>query len=144
MRMAEWDEAGLRPLFGHQEAWLTGEIEEIGGVEMSAYAVSMPGGGLDRLLVATDLGLLDAERSEDPAGLTILAAALVPWRAVTDVRLRWDARLDASFRPRVRWRLEVGIPAIAIADPVHDAALLALWRTCVRGAAGELRPPKTE
>jgi hypothetical protein len=144
MRMVEWDEAPLDPLFGHQAGWLADEIEELGGVEIAAYAIRTSGSPVDRLLVATDLGLVDAERSEDAAGLPVLDATLLPWAAVGDVRLRWDARLDGAFRVRLRWRLEVGRPQLVIADPASHEALLALWRACVRGTAGAFAPPAEE
>lgn len=140
MKMHEWDEAGLEPLFGHQEPWLTSQIEELAAIEVAAYASATPVAGVDRLLVATDLGLVDAERSFDTSGLPILAATLVPWPEVEGVRLRWEARLDRAFRARAVWRLEIAAPMVSLGDPVRADALRDLWRACLLHATGAVKP----
>jgi hypothetical protein len=146
--MREWDALGLTPAFGHQGEWLTNLLDRAASPEIAAYAVldgrTTTSAGSDvpieqprRFVVASQLGLLDARfvpNVRQPRRSRLLTT-LVPWSTVQGLELLSETALDDAFRHRTTWQLRIAQPAIDIAEPVSDAALLDLWRECLLRAA---------
>jgi hypothetical protein len=148
MKMREWDSFGLTPGFGHQGEWLTNLLDRVASPEIAAYAVlegraqrsakqSLPSEQPRRFVVASQLGLLDGHFVPDTRqpSRSRLITTLVPWSSVRGLELLSETTLDDAFRHRTTWRLRLAQPAIEIATPVFDAALIDLWRECLLRAA---------
>ncbi|MCC6618231.1 MAG: hypothetical protein IT341_04225, partial [Chloroflexi bacterium] len=95
-----------------------------------------------RILVATDLGLLDyayAPAGNDPEGPWALRGQLYRWASVRGLRLQTDAKIDESTEvARSVWRLVAEEPKIELAagsdQPEREVlAVLALARACLIG-----------
>lgn len=139
MRMQDWDAAGIEPLFGHQREWLNDELARMEASEVAAFAVEEKRQGVAgrRLLIATELGLIDAWHRPDPPDDPRLTATFIPWPEVGDVRLHSETGLDAALRHATHYRLTLGQPALdgECSDP---DALVAFWRECLLRAG---QPP---
>lgn len=148
MKMREWDSLGLTPAFGHQGEWLTNLLDRAASPEIAAYAVLdggpkasvarlVPSEQPRRFVVASQLGLLDGRFVPDARQprRARLVTSLVPWSTVRGLELLSETTLDDAFRHRTTWHFRTAQPAIEIAEPVSDAALIDLWRECLLRAA---------
>jgi hypothetical protein len=139
MKIGEWDS------LGRARGLLQRQLGELGATELAAHVTVQPESGRQRILVATDVGLLDYSwspaggRSED----WLLHGQLVRWRSVRGLRLQTDAQLGEDSRDtRSIWRLVAEDPKIELAadavglDREAVDALLAFARACLQHATG--------
>ncbi|HEU4571737.1 MAG TPA: hypothetical protein VFR93_03555, partial [Candidatus Limnocylindrales bacterium] len=136
MRIRDWDEAGLAPAFGHEGHWMMELLDEMDLREIAAYC--LPAARGRRLLVATDLGLVDASVEDPPVGPDV-EVELVPWPDVTEIRLVALVGLDDALRHVPTYSLRVGRPTIDVTEAPNDAAVLSFGRALVLRAG---RPPQ--
>jgi len=154
MTIDEWEERRLEPRFGHQGQWLMNDLDRLQAQAVAAFALleepsvdrhenadraasDTPPGQPSRLarrfLIATDLGLVDARFRPEP-DVGTLTHALIPWSGVQGVRLEATTTMDDALRHVTRWALSIDQPAMEIADPPDDEALIDLWRECIQRA----------
>jgi hypothetical protein len=133
----DWEEQGIEPAFGHEGHWLLDVVEQVGAQEVAVYALQSGAGR--RLLVATDLGLVDAAVDEDPRRVPT-AIDLVPWPEVREVHLSCRIEVDGSLRHVPTYSLAVGHPTVEVAGAPAPQALLEFARTLLLRAH---RPPTT-
>lgn len=139
MRIGEWDNLGpARGLIQRQ-------LGELGAIEYAAHVTVNAANGRVRILVATDIGLVDysyAPAGSDPEGAWLLRGAVLRWRNVHGLRLQTDAQLaeETGGEPREVWRLVAEDPKIelgAATDSPGDRpveALLGFARACIAHA----------
>jgi hypothetical protein len=138
VKIGEWDNIGrVRGLVQRQ-------LAEIDAAEDAAHVTLNPDSGRLRILVATDLGLLEygyAPAGSDLEGPWLLQGRLHRWPSVRGLRLQTDAQLDESTNEvRSVWRLVADDPKLELsADSTADderapAALLPFARACIRRA----------
>lgn len=137
MKIGEWDSLGrARGLVQHQ-------LGQLGAAEQAAHVTVNPENGRMRILVATDIGLLDysyAPAGSDPEGDWILRGNVVRWPSLRGLRLQTEAQQGADGEGiREIWRLVAEDPKIelAAASDAQDrgvTALLAFARACLQGA----------
>ncbi len=155
MKIREWDEARLEPVFGQAGEWLLDQLDEIDSPEVAAYAVHLPEDGTRagrgdrtprRSLVVSVLGLLDATYRPGDHGDAVMEARLVPWATVAGLELLTETRLDEALRHRTTWRVRISEPSVDLSNPVDDHALLDFWRECAlrvgRSPTEEPRSPE--
>jgi hypothetical protein len=104
-----------------------------------------PENGRQRILVATDVGLLDYSWAPSGSGADdwLLRGSLYRWRSVRGLRLQTDAQLgDDPRETRSIWRLvsedpklELAADSIGLEREAVDA-LLAFARACLQHASG--------
>ncbi len=139
MKIGEWDS------LGRARALLQRQLGELDASELATHVTVNPESGRQRILVATDVGLLDY--SWAPSGGAsndwLLHGGLVRWRSVRGLRLQTDAQLgDDPRETRSVWRLVAEDPKIELAaDSIgleREAvdALLAFARACLQHASG--------
>ena len=137
MKIGEWDNLGkARGLIQRQ-------LGELGADEYAAHVGVNPDNGRMRVLVATDIGLVEYSYSPagaDPEGAWILRGQAHRWNAIRGLRLQSDAQLDeASDRDQAIWRLVAEDPKIEL-SVTTDAGkrpiegLLAFARACLQHA----------
>jgi hypothetical protein len=156
VRMEEWDEQGLEPLFGHQRQWLTDLLDRISSPEAASYALLEDQGARGaadthrsetarrRFLVASELGLLDGRLERPGDGSPRLTARLIPWTSVHGLELVTVTALDDALRHRTTWRVRVREPRVDLDDAPSDDALLDFWRDCaLRAGRPPVEPPPT-
>ena len=136
MKIGEWDD------LGKARALLQRQIGELNADEYAAHVAVNPDNGRLRILVATDIGLLDYfySPSGPPDGPWILRGQLHRWMSVRGLRLQADAQLDASTDEiQEIWRLTAEDPKIELSVSTDAGtraidALLAFARACVMRA----------
>ncbi|MGH2445557.1 MAG: hypothetical protein ACRDGD_05905 [Candidatus Limnocylindria bacterium] len=138
MKIGEWDN------LGRARALLQRQLGDLGATEYAAHVAVNADNGRLRILVATDVGLLDYHYSpagSDPEGAWILRGQLHRWASVHGLRLQTDAQLDdASGEASSVWRLVAEDPKIELGAATEDGgdraveALLGLARACVQHA----------
>ncbi len=139
MKIGEWDGIGrARALIAHQ-------LGELDARELAAH-VTVNDSGRQRILVATDVGLLDfswGPSSPEPDAVWFLRGGLTRWRSVKGLRLQTDAQFDPVYeKMQSIWRLVAEEPKIELSatseapDPTDKSlpALLAFARACVEYA----------
>jgi hypothetical protein len=152
MKISDWDERRLEPLFGHQGTWLTNDLDRLNSPIAAAFALvdepptesysSIPPSRRSRrFLVASELGLMDARYTPGSNDHGSLRSRLIPWPEVGGVALTGETTLDEALRHTTRWRLTIQHPALEIDDAPDDDALIEFWRECVLRAK---RPPTQE
>ncbi|MGH2428675.1 MAG: hypothetical protein ACRDGV_07290 [Candidatus Limnocylindria bacterium] len=135
MKIGEWDDIGrARGLIVHQ-------LGQLGADELAAHVALNPDTGRQRILVATDIGLLDyvwSAESPQPDARWSLRGNLVRWPSVRGLRLQTDAQFDpVSEDARAIWRLVAEDPKIELSAGGGQAgdpslpALLAFGRACL-------------
>ena len=150
MKIRDWTEAGLEPLFGHEGEWLIELLERLEAGEAAAYALRERRAGKAgrRFLVAADLGLLDAWAPDVGPGAgprdEAVSAFLTAWRDVRGVRIDCDIAVDAALRHEFRWRLRIESPSVDEGGPAAEDALLELATECVRRAGADVDPVEEE
>jgi hypothetical protein len=137
MKIGQWDTLGrARQMLQHQLAVMD-------GVEYATHVAVNPDTGRLRILVASDLGLMDyhyAPAGSDPEGPWALRGQLHRWPSVRGLRLQTDAQLDESTdQMQEVWRVVAEDPKIELtAATEHGAeeikAVLDLARACIQHA----------
>jgi hypothetical protein len=145
VNVREWDEEGLRPSFGHEGDWLLEVLIGISATEAAAYCVDTPEGR--RLLVATDLALVDATAGDEATTATE-RIRFIPWPEVTGAELEAEVSIDESARHVVAYTIRVAHPEIEILEPAGERrgdhrALIAFGRELLlRAGQPSTVPPK--
>jgi hypothetical protein len=137
VRIGEWDN------LGRVRALLQTQLGQLGAAEHAAHVTVNPDNGRLRVLVATDVGLLDynyAPMGADPSAAWILRGQAIRWSSVRNLRLVTDAQLDeAADQTRSVWRFVAEEPKIELAATSDDGdvaieAMLAFARACLQNA----------
>jgi hypothetical protein len=137
MKIGQWD------TLGRARQLLQKQLAEMGGVEYATHVAVNPDNGRLRILVASDLGLMDyhyAPAGSDPEGPWALRGQLHRWPSVRGLRLQTDAQIDESSDAiQEVWRLVAEDPRIELtAATDHGAveieAVLDLARACIQHA----------
>ena len=140
MKIGEWDS------LGRARAVLQRHLGELAAAEYAAHVTLNADNGRLRVLVATDIGLLDYNylpAGADPEGPWALRGQLYRWMSVKGLRLQTDAQLEGgadAADARWIWRLVAEEPKIElIADSTAEGerspdALLPLARACIEHA----------
>ena len=138
MKIGEWDN------LGRARALLQRQLGDLGAAEFAAHVTLNQENGRLRILLATDVGLLDyhyAPAGPDPEGPWLLRGQLSRWVSVRGLRLQTDAQLDESAdETRAVWRLMAEDPKIelTVTSDAGDHAVKALLdfaRACIQHAA---------
>lgn len=138
MKIGEWDN------LGRARALLQRQLGELGAAEYAAHVALNPDNGRLRILLATDIGVLDyhyAPAGTNPEEAWILRGQLHRWISVRGLRLQTDAQLeDGSDETRSIWRLVAEDPKIdlTVTNDAGDQAVKALLdfaRSCIQHAA---------
>lgn len=124
MRLADWPR--MPYLNEEVREWVALQLQGLGVDEIAVYAVEAGDDEQRRVLVATEIGLVDAWYG--PRGSTAryaLRARLYPWQAVRDVDLRIETYRVWALEHRTRWHLRIRRPAFesATESPELGAAL---------------------
>ena len=140
MKIGDWDSAGA------VAAIVPNQLAELGAKEIATHVATAENGRL-RILVATDIGLLDYHyhpSGADPNGPWSLRGDLVRWSAVRGLRLQTEGQVDqAGGRVDARWiwrfvgeepRIDLTAESTGSGERA-PAAVLPLARTCIELAA---------
>jgi hypothetical protein len=140
MKIGEWN------TLGRARAILQRHLGELGAAEYAAHVALNSENGRLRILVATDIGLLDYHylpAGADPEGPWALRGQLYRWVSVKGLRLQTDAEIEdtaETTNPRWVWRLTAEDPKIELTAESTSAgerspeALLPLARACIQHA----------
>jgi hypothetical protein len=133
VKVGEWED------IGRSRALLHRVLGELGAVELAAHITVNPDAERQRILVATDIGLLDYNYAATSPGAATydLRGGLSRWPSVRGMRLQSDAQWDDNARAaRSVWRLVAEEPKIELhAESTEDdrrdvVALLDFARAC--------------
>ncbi len=124
MRLADWPR--MPYLNDELREWIALQLRGLGVDEIAIYAVEAGDDEQRRVLVATEVGLLDGWYG--PRGSTAryaLRTRLLPWQAVRDVELRIETYRVWALEHRTRWHMRMRRPAFESATeaPELGAAL---------------------
>jgi hypothetical protein len=133
VKIGEWEN------LGRARALLQAQIGQLGAQEHATHVTVNPDNGRMRILVATDVGLLEygyMPMGSDPSGAWILRGSVVRWPSVRGQRLVTDAQLDEADRARSVWRFVAEEPRIELSATSDDGdesveAVLAFARACL-------------
>ena len=135
MKIGEWD--GI----GRARGLIVRQLGELGAQELAAHVTEEAERGRHRILIATDIGLLDYtwSASSTKANATwSLRGGLVRWPSVKGLRLQTDGEYDpAKDLTRSIWRLVAEEPRMELAatdeEPGYRSltALLTFARACL-------------
>jgi hypothetical protein len=138
MKLGEWD------TLGRTRGLLQRQLGELGAAEYAAHVTVNEENGRLRVLVATDIGLLDYNyrpSGSDPHGPWSLTGQLNRWASVKGLRLQTEAQFaDVTGEARWIWRVIAEDPKIELsADSTgvgefSPAALLPFARACIQHA----------
>jgi len=140
MKLGEWD------TLGRARGVLQRHLGELGAAEYAAHCAITPENGRMRILIATDIGLLDYSyqpTGADPSGPWALRGQLYRWISVKGMRLHTDAQIEdesESTEARWIWRLTAEDPKIELTAESTSlgerspGALLPLARACIQRA----------
>jgi len=141
MKIGEWDS------LGRARALLQRQLGELGAAEHAAHVTLNPENGRLRILVATDIGLLDYHyqpAGTDREGPWTLRGQMYRWVSVKGLRLQTDAQIDSGdteAEARWIWRLSAEDPKIELTAESTSlgersaAALLPFARACIQHAS---------
>jgi hypothetical protein len=133
VRIGEWDQ------IGRSRALVQRELGELGVNELAAHVTINPGNERQRILIATDIGLLDYNFAAGPSKSATyeLRGTLHRWPSVQGMRLQSDAQWDDNAKTaKSVWRLVAEEPRIELAaestetDRHQVSALLDFARAC--------------
>ena len=133
MKIGEWED------LGRSRALVQREIGELGAPELAAHVTLHADGERQRILVATEIGLLDYNYGATAPGEPTyeLRGGLTRWPSVRGMRLQSDAQWDDNTRTaRSIWRLVAEEPRIELSaestenDRADVTALLDFARAC--------------
>lgn len=137
MKIGEWD------TLGRVRAILQRQLGELGAAEHAAHVTLNQENGRLRILVATDVGLLDYHyqpAGSDPEGPWVLRGQMYRWVSVKGLRLATDAQIednDAESEAQWVWRLTAEDPKIELTAESTSlgerspGALLPFARACI-------------
>ncbi|MEX1072158.1 MAG: hypothetical protein WED86_00530 [Chloroflexota bacterium] len=138
MKIGEWDS------LGRARAILQRQLGELGAAEYAAHVTLNPQNGRLRILVATDVGLLDytyQPAGADTEGPWALRGHMYRWVSVKGLRLQTDGQIndsDPESEAGWIWRLTAEDPKIeltaesrAIGEHSPDA-LMPFARACIQ------------
>jgi hypothetical protein len=140
MKIGEWDS------LGQARAILQRQLGELGAAEYAAHVALNPDNGRLRILVATNIGLLDYHyqpAGADAEGPWTLRGELYRWASVRALRLQTDAQItdgEESVDAKWIWRLVAEDPKIDLTAESSaegersPGALLPLARACIEHA----------
>ena len=137
MKIGEWDE------LGRARALLQRQMGELKADEYATHVAVNPDNGRLRVLVASDVGLLDYQYSPagaDREGPWILRGQVHRWSSIRGLRLQTDAQLDPSNDAMQEiWRLVAEDPKIELGVTSEAGqraidGLLAFARACLMHA----------
>ena len=137
MKIGEWDN------LGRARALLQRQLGELDAAEYAAHVAVNADSGRLRIMVATDVGLIDysyAPVGTDPEGQWILRGQVHRWAGVKGLRLQTDAQMDeATEQAQEVWRLVAEEPKIelSVTSEMGDKAIegmLAFARACLQHA----------
>jgi hypothetical protein len=138
MKIGEWD------TLGRARGLLQRQLGELGAAEYAAHVTLNSDNGRLRILVATDIGLLDYSympAGADPEGPWMLRGQLNRWGSVKGLRLQTDAQIDEEVgETRWIWRLVAEEPKMELAadstgiGESSPGALLPFARACISRA----------
>ena len=138
MKIGEWEN------LGRARGLLQRQIGELGATEIAAHVTINAETGRLRILVATDIGLIEysyGPAGSDPEGAWMLRGEVFRWPSVRGVRLQTDAQIDEeSGEVRAIWRLIAEQPRVELAADSSGTeehalgALLPFARACVEHA----------
>lgn len=140
MKIGEWDS------LGRARAILQRQLGELGAAELAAHVTLNVDNGRLRILVATDVGLLDYHylpAGADPEGPWALRGQMYRWVSVKGLRLQIDAQIedgDADAEARWIWRLSAEDPKIELTAESMSLgerspdALLPFARACIQSS----------
>ena len=133
MKIGEWE--GI----GRARAVVVRQLADLDAQELASHVT--PGeSDRQRILVATDIGLLDfnwSPSSTEPDATWNLRGGLTRWASVRGMRLQTDAQLDPVYEKiQAVWHLVAEEPRIELRatsepDPREVTALLAFARACL-------------
>jgi hypothetical protein len=139
MKIGEWQ--GI----GRAREMIVRHLGELGADELAAHVTVNRDSGRQRILVATEVGLLDYSWSADtkePDATWSLRGSLVRWASVRGLRLQMDAQFDpVPEQAQTVWRLVADDPKVELkatsaeGEPLAVPALLAFARACLSRAA---------
>lgn len=138
MRIGEWQNLGrARGLLQHQ-------LGELNATEYASHVTLSEETGRLRILVATDIGLLEysyAPAGADPEGQWLLRGQLHRWASVRGLRLQTDAQIDEETGEiRSIWRIVAEEPKLELTadssgvDERSPAGLLPFAHACLEQA----------
>ena len=136
MKIGEWDN------LGRARALLQRQLGQLDATEYAAHVAVSDSGRL-RIMVATDVGLLDYSYS--PVGVNlegqwILRGQVHRWAGVRGLRLQTDAQMDdATEQVQEVWRLVAEDPRIELSVTTETGdkpieGLLGFARACLQHA----------
>ena len=140
MKIGEWDS------LGRARAILQRQLGELGASELAAHVALNAQNGKLRVLVATDIGLLDytyQPAGSDPDGPWTLRGEIHRWASVKGLRLQTDAQIDEQeegMDAKWIWRLLAEDPRIELtaestaSGERSPGALLPLATACIEMA----------
>lgn len=133
MKIGEWE--GI----GRAREVVARQLGDLDAQELATH-VTTNESGRHRLLIATDIGLLDyswSPASTDPDAVWSLRGGLTRWPSVRGLRLQNDAQFDPVYEKiQSIWRLVAEDPKIELSaanepDPKAVTALLSFARACI-------------
>jgi hypothetical protein len=133
VRIGEWED------IGRSRGLVQRELGELGANELAAHVTLHADGERQRILVATEVGLLDYNYAPTSAGSATyeLRGGLHRWQSIRGLRLQSDAQWDDNERKaRSVWRLVAEEPKIELSaesveeDRAEVTALLDFARAC--------------
>jgi hypothetical protein len=139
VKIGDWDTAGA------VAAIMPNQLAELGAKEIATHVAQAENGRL-RILMATDLGLLDYRYHPSGADLNgpwTLRGDLLRWAAIRGLRLQTEAQVEESagrMSARWIWRFIAEEPKIDLAAEStgsgerSPAAVLPLARACLERA----------
>jgi hypothetical protein len=134
VRIGQWES------IGRSRALVQRHLGELGALELAAYVSVNPENERQRILVATDIGLLEYSYApSEPGSATYeLRGTLSRWPSVKGMRLQSDAQWDDNERTaRSIWRLVAEDPKIELSaestetDREAVVTLLDFARACL-------------
>jgi hypothetical protein len=137
MKIGEWD--GI----GRARGMIAYQLGELGAAELAAHVTIGENQRL-RILVATDIGLLDftwGSSTTEPDAVWNLRGSLTRWHTLRGLRLQIDAQFDPVYeKVQSVWRLVAEEPKIELsanteAADVSVPALLAFAHACLEHTA---------
>jgi hypothetical protein len=111
VRLAEWPRMPF--LSDELCSWINEHLATLGVEEIAVYAVEDgPDDDGRRVLVATDVGLLDYRYGPDASTARFaIRGRVMPWQAVRGVDLRVETHRLWALEHRTRWSLTIARPA---------------------------------
>lgn len=138
MKIGEWDN------LGRARGLLQRQLGDLQATEFASHVTINPETGRLRILVATDVGLIEyhyGPAGSDPEGAWLLRGEVYRWASVRGIRLQTDAQIDEdSGDVRGIWRLIAEQPKIELSaetdgtDERSVDALLPLAHACMEHA----------